>query len=106
MFGTHAYIISFQKKADVKRVVDSSMFQHGQLNLVETDARLDLECLRMARFDSTKLQTLQRRGQPGELRLQRGVSVTPHLLHRLGDPMVVRGDFERLGLASSSLVTC
>lgn len=63
----------------VQKMTVSSKFQHGQLNLVEIEAAFDLECLRLARFVSTKPQKLQRRGQPGELRLQRGVSVTPHL---------------------------
>jgi hypothetical protein len=82
------------------------MVQDGQLNLVETDVPFALECLRMARFDSTKLQTLQSRGLPGVMRLQRSVSVTPHLEHRLEDAVYVRGDVDRLGLASPSLIAC
>ena len=77
--------------------------QLGQLNLVETEAALDSGCLRVARFAPTKLQKLQRRRQPGGLPRQRGVSVTPHREHRLGDPGFVKGDLDRLGL---SLIAC
>lgn len=52
--------------------------QFGQLNLVETEGALDTGSLRIARFAPTKLQKLQRRGLPGDLRRQRGVSLTPH----------------------------
>ena len=70
---------------------------------METEAALDSGCLRVARFAPTKLQKLQRRGLAGDLRRQRGVLLTPHSEHRLGDPAFVRGVLDRLGL---SLISC
>ena len=78
------------------------MCHQGQLNLVETEATFDPESLRLTLFASSKLQKLQRRGQSGDPRRQRGVSVTPHLWHRLGDTVFAREDLERLDLASSA----